>query len=188
PTPTFDERKMRANSLLLARHYDDAVREYQAVLPSAPADQRPAVQLDLGIALHHDGKDKDATNLLQRDYDKAIDFYRELDQRFPESPRAHYAHWKAAWLNLRQNRTEEAKKEIEEQIAQYPGSPEVPAALYWRARMAEQDHDLGKARAYYQKLTDRFSSYYYAGLARQRMQEIGAGGDPAPDPLLEKIP
>jgi peptidoglycan lytic transglycosylase len=249
PTPTFDERKMRANSLLLARHYDDAVREYQALLPSAPADQRPAVQLDLGIALHHDGKDKDATNLLQsipgastevnaervfelmeiargaddkdqieklaaelrqeapasvwfdrglllagnacllkRDYDKAIDFYRELDQRFPESPRAHYAHWKAAWLNLRQNRTEEAKKEIEEQIAQYPGSPEVPAALYWRARMAEQDHDLGKARAYYQKLTDRFSSYYYAGLARQRMQEIGAGGDPAPDPLLEKIP
>src|SRR6185437_1908232 len=249
PIPTFDERKMRANDLLMARHYDDVVREYQALLPAAPADQRPAIQLDLGIALHHDGKDKDATNLLQsipgastevnaervfelmeiargaddkdqieklaaelrqeapasvwfdrglllagnacllkRDYDKAIDFYRELDQRFPESPRAHYAHWKAAWLNLRQNRTEEAKKEIEEQIARYPGSPEVPAALYWRARMAEQDHDLGKARAYYQKLTDRFSSYYYAGLARQRMQEIGAGGDPAPDPLLEKIP
>ena len=251
PTPTFDERKMRANSLLLARHYDDAVREYQALLPATPADQRPAIQLDLGIALHHEGKDNDAKNLLQsipgastevnaervfelmeiaradsdedqieklaaelrqeapasvwfdrglllagnacllkRDYDKAIDFYRELDQRFPESPRAHYAHWKAAWLNLRQNRTEEAKKEIEEQIARYPGSPEVPAALYWRARMAEQDHDLGKARAYYQKLTDRFSSYYYAGLARERMnmKEIGAAGDPAPDPLLEKIP
>ena len=249
PTPTFDERKMRANSLLLARHYDDAVRDYQALLPATPADQRPAIQLDLGIALHHDGKDKDAKTLLQsipgastevnaerafelmeiaradsdedqieklaaelrqeapasvwfdrglllagnacllkRDYDKAIDFYRELDQRFPESPRAHYAHWKAAWLNLRQNRTDEAKKEIEEQIARYPGSPEVPAALYWRARMAEQDHDLGKARAYYQKLTDRFSSYYYAGLARQRMKEIGAGGDPAPDALLEKIP
>jgi soluble lytic murein transglycosylase len=126
--------------------------------------------------------------LLKRDYDKAIDFYRELDQRFPESPRAHYAHWKAAWLNQRQNRAEEAKKEIEEQIARYPGSPEVPAALYWRGRVAEQDHDLGKARACYQKVMDRFSSYYYAGLARERMKEIGSGGDPAPDPLLEKIP
>lgn len=249
PTPTFDERKMRANRLLLARHYDDAVREYQALLPLASPVDRPAVQLDLGIALHHDGKDKDAKTqldsipgastevnaerifelmeiaraaddegeieklaaqlrqqapasvwfdrglllagnacLLKRDYDKAIDFYRELDQRFPESPRAHYAHWKAAWLNYRQNRREEARKEIEEQISRYPGSPEVPAALYWRARMAEQDHDLGRARAYYQKLADRFSSYYYAGLARQRMQQIGAAGDPAPDPLLEKIP
>lgn len=249
PTPTFDERKMRANSLLTARHYDDAMREYQALLPAAPADQRPAIQLDLGIALHHDGKDKDAKNLLQsipaantevnaervfelmeiaradsdqdqieklaaelrqeapnsvwfdrglllagnacllkRDYDKAIDFYRELDQRFPDSPRAHYAHWKATWLSLRQNRSDEARKQMEEQIARYPGSPEVPAALYWRARVAEQDHDLGKARAYYQKLTDRFSSYYYAGLARQRMQEMGASGDPAPDPLLERIP
>ena len=249
PAPTFEERKMRANSLLTARHYDDAVREYQALLPSASPADRPAVQLDLGIALHHDGKDNDAKKqlesipgagaevnaeriyelmeiaranddndeieklaaelrqaaptsewfdrglllagnacLLKRDYDKAIDFYRELDQRFPQSPRAHYAHWKAAWLNYRQNRLDEAKKEIEEQVARYPGSPEVPAALYWRARVAEQEHDLGKARAYYEKLADRFSSYYYAGLARQRMQQLGTAGDPAPDPLLEKIP
>ncbi|HET7749771.1 MAG TPA: tetratricopeptide repeat protein, partial [Terriglobales bacterium] len=65
PVPTFDEHKMRANSLLLARHYDDAVREYQALLPTAPEKERPAVQLDLGIALHHDGKDNDAKKLLQ---------------------------------------------------------------------------------------------------------------------------
>jgi soluble lytic murein transglycosylase len=249
PVATFDERKMRANSLLTARHYDDAVREYQALLPSAPQKERPAIQLDLGIALHHDGKDSDAKKLLQsipgadtevnaervyelmeiaraaddqdeilklvaeqrqeapasswfdrglllagnacllkRDNDKAIDFYRELDQRFPDSPRAHYAHWKAAWLNLRQNRADEARKEIEEQISRYPGSPEVPAALYWRARMAEQDHDPVKAHAYYQKLTDRFSGYYYAGLARQRLKQLGSVADPPPDPLLEKIP
>lgn len=249
PTPTFDERKMRANTLLTARHYDDAVREYQALLPAAPEKERPAIQLDLGIALHHQGKDNDAKKLLEsiagadtevnaermyelmeiargaddqdqilklvaeqrqetpnspwfdrglllagnacllkRDYDKAIDFYRELDQRFPDSPRAHYAHWKAAWLNLRQNRADEAKKEIEEQISRYPGSPEVPAALYWRARIAEQEHDVGKAHAYYQKLADRFSGYYYAGLARQQLKQMGEVADPAPDPLLEKIP
>ena len=249
PLASFDERKMRANTLLTARHYDDAAREYQALLPAAPPNEKPAIQLDLGLALHHSGNDRDAKAMLQsipgastevnaerifelmeiaraaddtgqiqqlasqlrqqapasvwfdrglllagnacllkRDYDKAIDFYRELDQRFPESPRAHYAHWKAAWLSLRQNRTDEAKKEIEEQISRYPGSPEVPAALYWRARIAEQENDLGKARAYYQKITDRFSSYYYAGLARARMKQIGAGGDPPPDPLLEKIP
>lgn len=49
--------------------------------------------------------------LLRRDYDRAIDSYRELQQRFPNGTRAHYAHWKAAWLSLRQGRTAEAKGE-----------------------------------------------------------------------------
>ncbi len=47
--------------------------------------------------------------LLRRDYDKAIDSYRELQQRFPDAGRAAYAHWKVAWLTLRQGRNAEAK-------------------------------------------------------------------------------
>ena len=116
--------------------------------------------------------------LLRHDYDKAIDCYREIEQRFPNSPRAHYPHWKAAWLSLRQGRTAEAKTLFEQQIALYPDSNEVPAALYWRARLAEEDGDSTMARAFYQKITDRFRNYYYGPLARERASKLNVAVDP----------
>lgn len=126
--------------------------------------------------------------LLRRDYDHAIDCYRELQQRFPNGSRASYAHWKAAWLTLRAGRKEEAKKEFEEQIALYPGSNEVPAAVYWRGRLAEDDADNAKARACFQKLSDRFRNYYYADLARKELKKLPDGGQPSQYALLDKIP
>lgn len=165
----------------LARAKDDdaeTIKQLDALRQAAPTSS----WLDEGLLL--------AANmyLLNRDYDHAIDYYREIDQRFPTGKHAPYAHWKATWLSLRQARNDDAKKGFEEQISKYPSSSEVPAALYWRARLAEDDHDPGKARAYYLKLSDRFHSYYYAELARQRMSAQGAAIDPTPDPILEKIP
>jgi outer membrane protein assembly factor BamD (BamD/ComL family) len=58
--------------------------------------------------------------LLRRDYDRAIDSYRELQQRFPNGGRASYAHWKATWLSLRQGRRADAEKGFDEQIELYP--------------------------------------------------------------------
>jgi soluble lytic murein transglycosylase len=130
--------------------------------------------------------------LLKPDYDKAIDAYRELQQRFPNAGRASYAHWKVAWLSLRQGRSAEAKAGFEQQIALYPASAEVPAALYWRARLAEEDKDSGMARAYYQKLSERFRNFYYGELARRRLREITSDDDPAHDlqhyALLDRVP
>ena len=126
--------------------------------------------------------------LLKRDYDKAIDAYRELQQRFPNGGRASYAHWKVAWLSLRQGRNEEAKQQFEQQIALYPNSAEVPAALYWRARLAEEDNEPAKARAYYQKISDRFRNFYYAEFARQRLKVLPPTTDAADDALLDHVP
>src|SRR6266480_4712824 len=131
--------------------------------------------------------------LLRRDYDKAIDSYRELQQRFPDAGRAAYAHWKVAWLTLRQGRNADAKAAFEQQIALYPNSAELPPALYWRARLAEEDNDPVMARAYYQKLFERFRNYYYGELARQRLQQLknaeNAGGDDPPHyALLDRVP
>ena len=126
--------------------------------------------------------------LLKRDYDKAIDAYREMQQRFPNAGRASYAHWKVAWLSLRQGRNDEARQEFEQQIALYPNSGEVPAALYWRARLAEEDNEPAKARAYYQKLSDRFRNFYYAELARQRLKVLKPTTDTVQYALLDRVP
>jgi soluble lytic murein transglycosylase len=128
-------------------------------------------------------------HLLRRDYDKAIDSYRELQQRFPNGGRAPYAHWKAAWLTLRQGRTDQAKKDFDDQISGYPSSSEVPAALYWRGRLAEEDNDQAMARAYYKKLSSRYRNYYYGELARQRLAKLKKDdGDPPDYPVLDRVP
>jgi soluble lytic murein transglycosylase len=128
-------------------------------------------------------------HLVHHEYDPALDAFRELQQRFPTGSRAAYAHWKAAWLALRLGRTDEAKKQFDEQIAIYPGANETSAALYWRARLAEEDNQPAMARAYYQKLSDRFRNYYYAELGRQRLQKLSAAPDPPGKyPLLDHIP
>ncbi len=118
--------------------------------------------------------------LLKRDYDRAIGYFRELQQRFPNGTHASSAHWKAAWLTFRQGKTDEARVEFEQQIALYPDSGEVPNALYWRARLAEEEGNTVMARAFYQKLVDRFRNYYYAELGRQRLQALPSAGDASP--------
>ena len=128
--------------------------------------------------------------LLKRDYDRAIDYFGELQQRFPKGGHASSAHWKAAWLTFRQGRTDDARKGFEDQIALYPDSAEIPAALYWRARLAEEEGNPAMARAFYQKLSDRFRNYYYAELGRQRLKILPSPavtspkeGSPTTDPV-----
>jgi soluble lytic murein transglycosylase len=126
--------------------------------------------------------------LLRHDYDRAIDSYRELQQRFPNGGRASYALWKATWLSLRQGRRADAEKGFEDLIGLYPTSGEVPAALYWRGRLAEEDGEPAKARAYYQKVSERFRNYYYGELARQQLKKLKPDSDPVHYALLDRVP
>jgi len=126
--------------------------------------------------------------LLRRDYDRAIDSYRELQQRFPNGGRASYALWKATWLSLRQGRHADAVKGFEDLIGLYPTSGEVPAALYWRGRLAEEDGEPAKARAYYQKVSERFRNYYYGELARQQLKKLKSDSEPVHYALLDRVP
>ena len=128
-------------------------------------------------------------HLVHHEYDQALDAYRELQQRFPSGARASYAHWKTAWLTLRQGRNEQAKQLFEEQIALYPNGNETSNALYWRARLAEEDNQPAMARAFYQKLSDRYRNYYYAELGRDRLKSLPAIADPPGQfPLLDHVP
>ncbi len=250
PTPTPAQRKTRADLLMKAKRYNDAVDEYRELAIHASPEGRPAAELALADALHRSGRNREAKSelttlpgatpdqnaqrlfilgevawssdendvfyrtvdelrqtaptsswleqallsvanlhLVHHEYEQALDAFRELQQRFPRGARASYAHWKAAWLTLRFGRNEEAKKEFDEQIGMYPEGNETSAALYWRARLAEEDNQPAMARAYYQKLSDRFRNYYYAELGRDRLQKLPASADPPGEyPLLDHIP
>ncbi len=125
--------------------------------------------------------------LLRRDYDHAIESYRECQVRFPNGARADYAHWKVAWLSFRVGRNADAKKAFDDQIGLYPSSGEVPAALYWRARLAEEENDSAMARAYYQTVSLRFRNFYYGVLARQRLAQIKGDATPQHYALLDRV-
>jgi soluble lytic murein transglycosylase len=128
-------------------------------------------------------------HLVHHEYDQALDAFREAQARFPNGSRASYVHWKAAWLTLRQGRNEEAEKAFEEQIALYPSGSETPAALYWRARLAEEDNQPVMARAFYQKLSNRYRNFYYAELGRQRLKHLPAAADATTTyALLDRVP
>ena len=124
--------------------------------------------------------------MLRRDYEVAVPFYAEIYQRQKNGRLSPYTHWKTAWLTYRMGKKDDAKRLFEEQIEMYPGSPEVPAAIYWRGRMAEDEGNKGLARAYYQKLTENYRYFYYANLARDRMAKLG--DEVVDPPLLDKLP
>ena len=126
--------------------------------------------------------------LLRPDYDHAAALYGEMAQRFPTGKYAPYAHWKAAWLSFRLGRNAEARWRFEKQVELYPTSNQVVPSLYWRGRIAEDEHDYARARAYYQKILDRFRHYYYAELASTRLRGLPPSSDPVADPLLDHIP
>jgi len=128
------------------------------------------------------------SQLLLRNFETAARFYTELYTRSPNGANASYAHWKAAWLRMRLGDSVQARRLFEEQIRLYPASAEVPNALYWRGRLAEEEQDWNQARAYYQKLSDRFRSFYYAELARERLRVIKIDGNAPAVALLSKIP
>ena len=135
--------------------------------------------------------------LLRKDYPSAIGYYGELASRFPRScepaPIPHcsnYApssHWRVAWLNYRLGNYSKAAQLFDEQIANYPGGKEIPSALYWRGRVyLDQEHRPDMAAAYFETVARVYRHYYYAALAKQRLQELGQI-TPTPMPMLEAM-
>ncbi len=107
--------------------------------------------------------------------EQAIYHYALLTKMFPKSTYAPSAHWRTAWMNYRMRHYPEAARLMEEQIQRYAGGQEIPSALYWRARIYEdEEHNLPAAAGFYKVLSQTFTNYFYAGLARQRLGVLGA--------------
>ncbi len=247
PTPSYAQRRTRADVLAKFKKYRDAADEYRELMTAAPTSELRGIEVELGASLYHVNSFKDARKvleqvaagndeldneklyllaeidrntdqkaylndlqklrqlgngspwfqeellstanwqLLKRNYVEAARFYGELASVAPKGQYAAYAHWKQAWLTFRLKDYATAKKLFEEQVDQWPGSDQVPPAMYWRGRLAEEDKDPSTAAAYYQKLTQRFPLYYYSLLAQERLAGLKVT-DPPALPVLAKIP
>jgi soluble lytic murein transglycosylase len=123
--------------------------------------------------------------LLKHDSQQTIFHYAKLVELFPNSTYAPSAHWRAAWMNYRMRSYPEAARLMDEQIGRYAGGSEIPDALYWRGRIYEdEEHNFAQAENYYRRLTEIYPDYYYAGLARQRLEVLGKQPTVAPAPAL----
>ncbi len=113
--------------------------------------------------------------LLLHDSTQILYHYGLLVRMFPDSAYAPSAHWRMAWTNYRIRQYPEAARLMEEQIARYPGGQEIPSALYWRARIYEdEEHNLPAAAAFYRSITDTYTNFYYALLARRRLAVLSS--------------
>jgi soluble lytic murein transglycosylase len=128
--------------------------------------------------------------LLKHDSKQATYHYSLLVKMFPNSTYAASAHWRAAWMNYRLHNYSEAARLMDEQIQGYPAGIEVPSALYWRGRIyEEEDHDFAQASNYYRALTASYVNFYYALLARQRLNVLkGQAATAPPAAVLNFVP
>jgi soluble lytic murein transglycosylase len=111
--------------------------------------------------------------LLKHDPKQATYHYSLLVTMFPESTFAASAHWRAAWMNYRLHNYVEAARLMDEQVERYSAGIEAPGALYWRARIYEdEEHNFAQAVNYYRVLDSCYINFYYAGLARQRLNVL----------------
>ena len=112
--------------------------------------------------------------LVTNDMPTAIGYYGDLAKRFPDSAMASTSHWHAAWLNYRIGDKKTAAQLFDEQIVRYPDDTHISAAIYWRGVVYQEvEKNPAAAAACYQKLIRSYRQYYYADLAKQRLDALG---------------
>ncbi|HWD00422.1 MAG TPA: transglycosylase SLT domain-containing protein [Candidatus Sulfopaludibacter sp.] len=100
--------------------------------------------------------------------DDYVPLYKEAAKTFAGESVAGTAHWKVtfnAWLHGKSD----AGSLLREHLTRYPNHSTTGAALYFLGRDAEEKHEPGEARAYYERLSKTFENHYYAMRARERL-------------------
>ncbi|HUI77557.1 MAG TPA: transglycosylase SLT domain-containing protein [Bryobacteraceae bacterium] len=98
-----------------------------------------------------------------------IPLYRAVYQDFPGEAQAAVSHWRVTFQAYLQH-ANDADDLLREHLRQYPGHATAGAALYFLARSAEANNDLGAASTFYSRLSQMLPNTYYGLLARNRLE------------------
>ncbi len=118
-------------------------------------------------------------------YDRALDLYHEAGPS--QNKDIANGHWRATWAKAQLNLIG-AQKDLEDHVKLYPDSSEVPAALYWLARIAQEQSDYAGAIGYYQLIKSQFPNYYYSELSDRQLKTLGSASAPSYVSLKEIVP
>lgn len=102
---------------------------------------------------------------------------RTCYESFPNEPDSAQCHWKVAWAAYLQDPAGTAPM-LQDHVRRYHDSDRFTPALYYLGRIAESKSDWGAARAYYEEIDRQYPNYYYATLARERLQNASISGAP----------
>lgn len=100
--------------------------------------------------------------------DRYLPLYEAAAKAFPNESYAPVCHWKVAFHSYL-HRKSDARERLRGHLEKFPGHTTASAALYFLGRLAESRNDWGAARAYYDQIDAGFPHYYYAVLARDRL-------------------
>jgi soluble lytic murein transglycosylase len=95
--------------------------------------------------------------------------YRTCSESFANDPQSAACHWKITWFAYLHDPAQ-AEAMLREHLTRYPASDQVSPALYYLGRISESKSDWAAARAYYDTINNAYPNYYYAILARERLE------------------
>jgi soluble lytic murein transglycosylase len=95
--------------------------------------------------------------------------YRACSDSFSSDPQSAPCQWKLTWAEYLRNPTA-AETMFQEHLKRYSDSDHISTTLYFLGRIAESKSDWGAARVYYEEINNSYPNYYYAMLARDRLQ------------------
>src|ERR1700722_18400281 len=95
--------------------------------------------------------------------------YRTCFESFPNESQSAACHWKVTWSTYLRDPAQ-AESMLREHLTRYAASDQTSPALYYLGRIAESKSDWPKARAYYDAVSNAYPNYYYAILARERLE------------------
>jgi soluble lytic murein transglycosylase len=105
----------------------------------------------------------------QKQLDIASDLFKTCAESFPGDPQAAVCDWRVAWVQYQKDPAN-AERLLEEHLKRYQDSDRTSSALYFLGRIAEVKSEWGSARVYYEEIDSHYPNYYYAMLARERLQ------------------
>jgi soluble lytic murein transglycosylase len=101
--------------------------------------------------------------------DAAQPLYRTCFESFPGDQQSAACQWKVTWSTYLRDPAQ-AESMLREHLTRYAASDQTSPALYYLGRIAESKSDWAKARAYYDAVNNAYPNYYYAILARERLE------------------
>ncbi|MHB8410920.1 MAG: lytic transglycosylase domain-containing protein [Candidatus Acidiferrales bacterium] len=119
------------------------------------------------------------------DRDDAAKYYQQVVERFPQSADAIDAQWRVLWASYMGHR-DDAASLLTNFLTSYPNSVYTPDALYWLGRLAQFAGQKAEARAYFQKLQQRYPNNYFTSHATAQLRALRRG-PAAAIPLLDAI-